>query len=83
MLVVKQHRHKKRPRCRTERGVDRMPSALSVAVASGCVRSIFFAEFLCSQTAMRKIPGITVLFRQECLAALLPWTPSLAAPQGR
>lgn len=42
--------------------------------------SIFSAEFLYLPV---KIPGITVLLEQGCLAALLPWTPSLAAPQGR
>lgn len=62
-----------------------MPSALSVTVAPGLVVSkvIFFAEVLCLPSVMRKIPGISVLLRQECLAAPLPWTPSLAAPQGR
>lgn len=76
---------KKRPGRGTERSVDWMPSALSVAVASGLVVSvvIFFPEFLCLPSAMRKIPGISVLLRQECLAALLPWTPSFTAPQGR
>lgn len=33
--------------------------------------------------AIRKIPRITPLLGREWLAALLPWTPSLAAPQGR
>lgn len=42
-LVVKQHRHKKRWKRRTERGVDRMPSALSVAVPSGSVVSVVFS----------------------------------------
>lgn len=30
-----------------------------------------------------RIPGITAGAEQECLAALLPWTPSLAHPQGQ
>lgn len=39
--------------------------------------------FLCYLPAITQIPGIAVLLVQECLAALLPWTPSVAAPQGR
>lgn len=51
---------------------------------SGSVASVVFsfAEFL-YVPAIGKIPGNTVLLEQERLAAPLPWTPSLAAPQGR
>lgn len=56
-----------------------MSSSLKPAATAGSVVAVVFLNL----PAIRQIPGMSVLLEQESLAALLPWTPSEAARQGR